>query len=344
MTTSAQENRQWVLASHPTGMPSLENWEMVTTATPEPQEGEVLIQAVYLSVDPYMRGRISAQKNYAAGVQIGEVMHGGGVGIVVKSRSPLLQEGDVVESFGFCWQDYSVQKAETLTRVDPKLGPIHAALSYLGLPGLTAYFALLETGEVKEGDEVLVSAASGAVGQIVGQIAKIKGARAIAVASSDEKLAWCKQIGYDLGINYKTTPDLDAAVKDAAPNGIDVFFDNTAGPIHDAAMKNLALFARIVICGTVSLASRFEEPDIGQRFIRNILVARAKMQGFLLFDHQDRYSEARAQLASWKRGGLLSHKEDIADGLEQTPAAFLKLLKSENFGKQLVQVSEDPFL
>ncbi|MDJ0685335.1 MAG: NADP-dependent oxidoreductase [Alphaproteobacteria bacterium] len=338
------ENRQWVLASHPTGMPDLANWRLETAPIPDPEDGEVLIRALYLSVDPYMRGRISPQKNYAAGVSVGEVMQGGGVGVVVKSRAAALQEGDFVESFGFGWRDYSVQPAPGLTKVDPTLGPLTAWLSYLGLPGLTAYFALLETGAVKAGDTVLVSAASGAVGQIVGQIAKLKGARAVAVASSDEKLTWCRSIGYDAGINYRTVPDLTEAVAEACPDGVDVFFDNTAGPIHDAAMKNLALFARIVICGTIALADRFEEPDIGERFIRAILVARAKMQGFLLFDHTDRFDAARAELAAWEKDGRLHHREDIAEGLEQTPAAFLKLLHSENFGKQLVRIAHDPTL
>lgn len=337
------ENKAWVLNTHPTGMPEAGHWTLETKPMPEPGEGEVLIKAIYLSVDPYMRGRISPKANYAAGVKLGEIMHGGGVGVVMESRDPAFKPGDVVESMQFGWQEYNVQKASGLTRVDPSLGPIHSALSYLGLPGLTAYLALIYTGEVKAGDDVVVSAASGAVGQIAGQIALIKGARPVAIASSDDKLAYCKELGYAETINYRTAPDLVAAVKQACPDGVDVFFDNTAGPIHDAVMKNLALHARIIICGTVSLAGQFDEPDMGERFLRNILVSRAKMQGFLYFDFLDKVDAARAELAQWAKEGKLKHREDIMHGIEAMPEAFLRLLRSENFGKQMVQVTDDPY-
>jgi len=338
----SNEMKRWVLAAHPTGMPTLDNWSMESAPVPEPGQGEVLTRAVYLSVDPYMRGRISARANYAAGVQIGDVMHGGGVGVVVESKDPSLQPGDIVESMRFDWQEFNVQKASDLRKVNPDLGPIHSALSYLGMPGLTAYFTLLAAGEMQEGDNVLISAASGAVGQIAGQIAVIRGARPVAVASSDEKLEWCKSLGYADGINYRTAPDLVKAVADAFPTGVDVFLDNTAGPIHDAVLQNLALHARIVICGTVSLADKFDEPDIGERFLRNIMVARATVRGFLVFDHAADAEAARLEISGWAKEGKLHHKEDIMTGIENMPAAFLRLLNSENFGKQLVHVSEDP--
>lgn len=338
----SNEMKQWVLASHPTGMPTTENWQLQTAPMPEPGAGEVMTRAVYLSVDPYMRGRISPRANYAAGVGLGDVMHGGGVGVVVESNDPALKPGDIVESFRFDWQEYNVQKGSALRKVDPEMGPIHSALSYLGLPGLTAYFTMLAAGELKAGDDAVISAASGAVGQVAGQIAVIKGARPIAVAGSDEKVAWCKELGYADGINYKTAPDLTAAVKKACPDGVDLFLDNTAGPIHDAVMRNLAEKSRTVICGTVALADTFEEPDIGERFLRNIMIARATIRGFILFDHADHFDQARAELSSWAKSGKLRHKEDMMQGIESMPAAFLRLMTGANMGKQLIQVSDDP--
>ncbi len=333
-------NRQWRLKSFPEGMPTLDDWELAESPVPEPADGEILVRSLYLSVDPYMRGRISPTKNYAQGVGIGDVMTGGGVGEVIRSNHPDFKAGDIVESFQFGWQDFPVLQADGTRKVDPDLAPIQSALSYLGLPGLTAYFALLHQARIQSGEAVLISAASGAVGQVAGQIAKLKGCRPVAIASSDEKLAWCRDLGYDAGINYRTSDDLVAAIADACPGGVDVFFDNTAGPIHDAAMQNLAVKARVIVCGTIALADKFGQPDIGPRFLRQIMVARARVEGFLLFDYQEHYDTARQELAAWYRDGKLKHREDVADGLEQTPAAFLRLLNSENFGKQLVKVDE----
>jgi len=331
-------NRTWVLAAHPDGMPGLETFRLEEHAIPTLAEGQVLGKSRWLSVDPYMRGRISAQANYAGGVKPGEAMQGGAVAEVVESRHPDWKPGDLFETIQFGWRDYAAVPGDGLTRVDPTLGPEHAWLSYLGMPGLTALIALDTIGNVQEGETVLVSAASGAVGQVVGQIAKIRGARAVAVASSTEKLDWCRDLGFDAGINYRTAPDLRAAVAAACPKGVDVFFDNTAGPIHDAVMHTLALNARIIICGTISLAGQFDQPDMGERFLRKILVARARMQGFLIFDHQDLYAAARQQLAEWAATDRLRFRTDILDGLEQMPQAFLKLLTSKNFGKQVVRI------
>lgn len=331
-------NKTWVLAEHPDGMPSLDTWRLEEHEIPAAEDGQVVGKARWLSVDPYMRGRISKAANYAGGVALGEVMHGGAVAEVVESRHPDWRPGDLFETIGFGWRDYAAVSGDGLTRVDPAMGPEHAWLSYLGMPGLTAHLALETIGKIQEGETVLVSAASGAVGQVVGQIAKIKGARAVAVASSPDKLAWCRELGYDAGIDYRATSDLGAAVKDACPDGIDVFFDNTAGPIHDAAMNNLALGARIIICGTVSLAGQFDAPDMGERFLRKILVARATMQGFLVFDHIDRYDAARRDLARWAAEDRLRFKTDILDGIERMPEAFLNILTSKNFGKQVVRI------
>jgi NADPH-dependent curcumin reductase CurA len=331
-------NKTWVLDHHPEGMPTLDTFRMETFDVPKPAQGEVLGKARWLSVDPYMRGRISAQANYAGGVAIGEAMHGAAVAEVVESNHPDWKPGDLFETIKFGWREYAAVPGDGLTRVDPSLGPEHAYLSYLGMPGLTALIALDLIGDVKPGETVLVSAASGAVGQVVGQIAKIRGARAVAVASSQEKLDWCATLGFDAGINYRTQDDLAAAIKQACPKGVDVFFDNTAGPIHDAVMNTLALNARIIICGTISLAGQFEQPDMGERFLRKILVARARMEGFLIFDHTDKFDAARQQLAQWEKAGKLTFKTDIMDGIDAMPQAFLNLLTSQNFGKQVVRV------
>ncbi|HBM13797.1 MAG TPA: NADP-dependent oxidoreductase [Rhodospirillaceae bacterium] len=335
MTT---DNKTWILDHHPDGMPTLDTFRMETNDIPRAAEGEVLGKARWLSVDPYMRGRISAQANYAGGVAVGEAMHGAAVAEVIESHHPDWKPGDLFETIKFGWREYAAVPGDGLTRVDPSLGPEHAYLSYLGMPGLTALIALDLIGDVKPGETVLVSAASGAVGQVVGQIAKIRGARAVAVASSQEKLDWCATLGFDAGINYRTQDDLAAAIKQACPKGVDVFFDNTAGPIHDAVMNNLALNARIIICGTISLAGQFEQPDMGERFLRKILVARARMEGFLIFDHTDKFDAARQQLAQWEKAGKLTFKTDIMDGIDAMPQAFLNLLTSQNFGKQVVRV------
>jgi NADPH-dependent curcumin reductase CurA len=267
-------------------------------------------------------------------------MTGGGVGEVVVSNHPDFQPGDIVENFTFGWQDHAVLGAQGTRKVDPALGPIQSALGYLGMPGLTAYFTILEVGRARPGDTVVISAASGAVGQIAGQLAKLAGGRAVGVASSDAKLAWCRELGYDAGINHRSANDLAAALADACPDGIDLYLDNTAGPIHDAVMQNLAPRARIVICGQVALADRFDQPDIGPRYLRQIMIARATVQGFLVFDHAGRFDLARKRLAAWARSGQLRHREDILDGIEQMPRAFLRLLEGRNFGKQLVRVAD----
>ncbi|HEX6980528.1 MAG TPA: zinc-binding dehydrogenase, partial [Alphaproteobacteria bacterium] len=332
-------NRKFILVRHPEGMPVESDWRLIESPVPEPGDGEMLVRTIWLSVDPYMRGRISPAKGYTKGVQPGEVMVGGGVGVVVRSRRPDFREGDIVESMSFGWQDYPVLKAQGTRKVDPKLGPIRHALGILGMPGLTAYFALLDIGKPKAGETVVVSAAAGAVGQVAGQIAKIKGCRAVGVAGSDAKLAWCRELGFDAGVNHHAA-DLRGALKEACPDGIDIYFDNTAGPIHDAAMSLINLRARVIVVGTIALARQFEQPDIGPRHLRQILVNRARVEGFLVFDYTDRYDEGLRQLAAWMSEGKLRYREDIVEGLENTPKAFLRLLTGENFGKQLVKVSD----
>ncbi len=336
-------NRQWRLVSYPEGMPTEGNWALSEGPVPEPGHGELLLRAIYLDVAPYMRGRISPGKNYAGGVNPGEVMIGGGVGDVVRSNSREFKPGDiVVTDFSFGWQDYAVLAPSAVRRVDPSLAPVPCWLDVFGLNGVTAFFALFDAGGMTSGDTVVISAAAGSVGQIAGQIAKLAGCRAIAITSSAEKLAWCHELGYDGGINYRAEPDLTAAIARACPGGVDLFMDNTSGPIHDAVFQNLATHARVVVVGTVSLAGKLGQPDIGPRFLRQILIARARIQGFLVSDYQLRYPDARARLAAWYRAGKLKTRFDIAEGLESLPKAFLRLLTSQNIGKQLVKVRAEP--
>jgi NADPH-dependent curcumin reductase CurA len=336
-------NRRWLLARYPEGMPALDNWVLDNQPVPNPGPGQILIRSHWLSVDPYMRGRMSPGTNYTKGVALGDVMQGGGVGEVVVSNHPAWKIGDIAESMSVGWQEWSVLTPDVagpagVNRIDPKLAPIESSLSWLGMPGMTAYFGLLDVGRPKPGDTVVVSAASGAVGQLVGQIAKLAGCRAVAIAGDDSKLQWCREIGFDAAINYKKSSDLVAAVKDACPAGVDVFFDNTAGPIHDAVMKNLSLGARVVICGRVALAGQFGKPDIGERFMGQFIVSRASVHGFLVFDWWHRRDEALRRLASWRREGKIKFKEDVLDGIERMPEAFLRLLNGKNFGKQIVKI------
>ena len=338
-------NKQWRLASYPEGMPTETNWALSEGTIPEPRPDELLARAIYLDVAPYMRGRISPQKNYAAGVKPGDVMLGGGIGEVVQSNVKEFKPGDlIVTDFSFGWQEYAALKVSAVRGVEAELAPLPYWLDALGLNGMTAYFALIEAGRIKPGDTVLISAAAGSVGQIAGQIAKISGCRAIGVTSSAEKIAWCKELGYDDAINYRAESDLSAAVARACPNGVDVFIDNTAGVIHESVMQNLAAHARIVLVGSISLAGKFGQPDIGPRFHRQTLIARATIQGFLVSEYQQQQAEARRRIAGWFKAGLLKSKFDIAKGIEATPKAFLRLLTSQNLGKQLVQVADPPRL
>lgn len=331
-------NRHWVLNRYPDGMPTPDCWQLKTSEIPSPGDGQMLVESCYLSVDPYMRGRISPQKNYAQSVSIGETMHGGGVGRVIESCHPDFAVGDIVESMSFGWQEYTVLDAAGTRVVDPSLGPIHSAVSYLGMPGLTAYFGLLRIANLQPGDNVVVSAASGAVGQIVGQIAKLMGARAVGVAGRDDKLAWCRELGFDETINYRTERDLTAAIADACPNGVDVYFDNTGGPILEAALRVMNNFGRISCCGAVSQYDT-DNPQGAKGVPGTIVVKRLRMQGFVVMDFADQDAEAEADLTAWAADGRLKVQEDIVDGLENAPEALIDLLAGGNRGKRMVRLA-----
>lgn len=334
-------NRQWVLDSHPDGPATPRNWRMVQADMPEPGPGQILVRTLWLSLDPYMRGRISPAANYAAGVKPGEVMQGGGVGEVVASNHPDWRPGDLVESMHVNWQEHAVLTPDlpgagrtNRVRAD---APPQAALSWLGMPGLTAYVGMTEIARPRPGDTVVVSAASGAVGQIVVQIARLMGARVVAIAGSAEKLAHCRQLGAAATINHRTD-DLDAALDAACPDGVDVFFDNTGGPIHDAVMARLAVRARVVICGRIAVADKAPSEDIGLRASARLIVTRATVQGLVVFDWWHRRDEAMDRLARWHAAGHLRFREDILDGFDKLPEAFCRMMSGANMGKQLVRL------
>lgn len=339
------KNRQWRLARYPEGMPRESDWTLHASEMPAPGPGELLVKAIYLDVAPYMRGRISRRQNYASGIGPGDVMIGGAIGEVVDSRSANFRPGDiVVTDFAFGWQEYAVLSPAVVRGVDPSLAPLPYWLDAFGLNGITAYFALFAAGELKAGDLVAVSAAAGSVGQICGQLVKLAGCRGLAFTSSQDKVESCRLHGYEGVINYRGAADLGDAVREACPEGVDVFIDNTAGIIHDAVMANLAPHARVVVVGTASLADRFDQPDVGLRHLRQILVKRATVRGFLFSDYQARHEEARAKLINWYRMGRLQSRFDVVDGIEHVPGAFLRLLTSQNIGKQLVRAgaADDP--
>ncbi|MBV8093258.1 MAG: NADP-dependent oxidoreductase [Acetobacteraceae bacterium] len=330
-------NRQVLLKSRPEAIPQAEHFEILETPVPEPGPGEVLVRNHYLSVDPAQRGWVSAVVNYSRTVGLGEVMRAFAVGEVIASRSPDFAVGDHVMGL-FGWQEYAAVEPCSITRKVRETDlPLSASLGVLGLTGVTAYFALRELGEPKAGDTVVVSTAAGAVGSAAGQIAKVMGCHTVGITGGPAKAALCRQrFGYDAAIDYKVG-DLDAAIAKAAPRGVDVYFDNTAGPISDTVMRHLAVHARIVICGTISQPTWDPWPT-GPRVERHLLVKRARMQGFVLFDYQHRYEEAVAALAGWLRAGKLHYEEEVLEGIEQAPGAIARLYRGENKGKLLIRL------
>jgi NADPH-dependent curcumin reductase CurA len=330
-------SRQVRLKSRPSGIPQAEHFEIVVAPLPELRDGQFLVRNDFLSVDPAMRGWVSAVANYSMPVGIGEVMRSFAAGEVIASRHPGYAVGEKVMGM-LGWQEYAVSDGTQVTRKVRETDlPLSTSLGILGLNGVTAYFALLDVGQPRAGDTVVVSTAAGAVGATVGQIAKLAGCRTVGIAGGATKTALCRDaFGYDDAIDYKGA-DLDAALGAACPRGIDVYFDNTAGAISDAVLRHLAIGARVVICGTASVAS-WDPPPAAPRVERHLLVKRARMQGFIVFDYQHRYEEAVGRLADWVRAGKLSYREDILDGLEQAPGAIAGLYRGENLGKRLIRL------
>jgi NADPH:quinone reductase len=318
-------------------MPKSSDFRLVESPIPNAGAGEALVKTLYLSVDPYMRGRMTGRTTYVKGVQPGEVLTGGVVGEVVESNDPRIAKGDIVEGM-LGWQDYAVASAKALRKIDPANGPITTALYVLGMPGLTAYFGLLDICKPQPGETVVVSCAAGAVGSLVGQIAKIKRCRAIGIAGSDEKIEFItNELGLDGGFNYHTTKDYGAALKDLCPNGIDIYFDNVGGRITDEVMKQINTRARIGVCGQISQYNE-DKPEMGPRWLGQLIVKQAKIEGFLVTQFADRYEEALKQLAAWLRDGKIKYREAVVDGLENAPQAFIGMMQGKNIGKQLVKV------
>ena len=311
---------------------------MVTSSIPEPADGEVLIRTRFLSVDPYMRGRMNDRKSYVPPFQLNEVLNGGGIGEIVESKSKKFEQGDlVVGTFG--WQDYSVACEKGLRTIDPTITPVSTALGVLGMTGLTAYFGLMEIGKPQLDETIVVSGAAGAVGTIVGQIAKIHGCRVVGIAGSDRKTSYVtNELGFDAAINYRTAPDLMKALERACPNGVDVYFDNVGGDISDAVLSLLNNNARIPVCGQISLYNEKHIP-MGPRIQPQLLVHTALMKGFLVHNYADRFEEGIRQLAEWLKMKRLTNVEHVVEGLENTPSAFIGLFAGENLGKLLVKVS-----
>jgi NADPH-dependent curcumin reductase CurA len=332
-------NRQVLLKARPSGIPQAEHFEIVEAPISEPGDGQVLVRNVFLSVEPAMRGWVSSVANYSTPVPIGGVMRSLAAGRVVASRHPDFREGEfVVGMFG--WQDHATVDASAIQRkIDEPDLPISTALGVLGLNGLTAYFGLLDIGQPVAGETVVVSTAAGSVGSCVGQIARIKGCRAVGIAGGATKVALCRdEFGFDDAIDYKEG-DLDASLQSACPKGIDVYFDNTAGPISDTVLRYLNVGARVVICGTASVPSWDPMPQ-GPRVERHLLVKRARMQGFVIFDYAGRFDEALAPLTEWVRTGRIRYREDILEGIEQAPGAIAGLYRGENLGKRLIRIAQ----
>jgi NADPH-dependent curcumin reductase len=343
-------NQRFLLADRPEGRAVRESdFKFDTAPVPEPGDGQLVLKTLFLSLDPYMRGRMSAARSYAPPAELGSVMTGEVVAEIVASRAPGFAPGDIVLAYAG-WQSHAVLPAKACEKIDrAKLGslPLSYLLGVLGMPGATAYFALDTIGKPKSGETVLISAAAGAVGQAAGQIAKLKGCKVIATAGAADKLDYVtRELGFDIGINYKEkdAAALAAELAQHAPNGIDVFFDNVGGVLHDAVMTNLALNARTIICGAISAYDRLGQAqmggaDMGPRWNRQLLVKRALVQGFLVSDHRARWGEFRAQMTEWLTSGKIKYREDIVDGIEATPHAFIGLLSGANRGKLLVRVA-----
>ncbi|MEL6671781.1 MAG: NADP-dependent oxidoreductase [Bacteroidota bacterium] len=332
------QNRQILLASRPVGLPTRENWDFTAEETRDLAEGEVLVRTHYISLDPAMRGWMNDSRSYIRPVKIGEVMRAGTVGEVVASEDPAFKAGDFVSGNGGV-QEYFVSKAKHLIKVDPRLAPLPTYLGTLGMPGMTAYFGLLDVGKPVEGDTVLVSGAAGAVGSVVGQIAKIKGCRVVGIAGGPEKCKYLVEtLGFDEAIDYKNSEEsVRKAIRRTCPDGVNVYFDNVGGDILDAALANLAMHARIVICGAISQYNN-TVPVKGPTNYLSLLVFRATMQGMVVFDYQERYGMAAMEMAGWIAQGKLNHTTHIEEGLENFPETLLRLFDGNKRGKLVLKV------
>ncbi len=332
-------NRQITLAARPVGFPKVSDFELVYSPLRSPAAGEVLVRSSFLSLDPYMRRRMNEAGADARPVALGEVMVGGAVAHVLESDDSRFEAGDAVTGM-LGWQEYAAAPGDELTRIENGRASISVALGVLGMPGLTAYFGLLNICAPQPGETVVVSGSAGAVGMIVGQIAKLEGCRVVGLAGSDAKIAWLlDELGFDAAINYRTAEDLRGALEESCPEGIDVYFDNAGGATTDAIVPQINVGARIALCGQTSQYN-LVEPELGPRWLGQLIVKEARMQGFLVSSYSARFPEALGQLARWLEQGKLKYREDIVRGIEAAPQAFIGMLQGRNQGKQLVQLTE----
>ena len=337
MSLASLTNHQIRLAARPVGMPKESDFALVETLLPGLEEGQVLARAKFLTVDPYMRGRISGMKSYAKPVEIGETMVGGAVAEVVESKNPKFKAGDIVDVYSG-WQEYVISDGANMRKVDTALAPASAYLGVLGMPGMTSYFGLIDVCNPKPGETVVVSGAAGAVGALVGQIAKILGCHVVGIAGDDDKVKYLTgELGFDGAFNYKTTENYAAKLKELCPKGIDVYFDNVGGAITDAIFTNLNVGARISICGQISQYNN-TKVELGPRLFGALIVYRAKVQGFLVSDYAPRFGEGIKAMSGWIKAGKLKYREQFMDGFENTPKAFIALLNGANTGKMLVRL------
>lgn len=344
MATPPDTNRRILLASRPVGAPTMDNFRFEDAIIPEPSEGEVLLKILYLSLDPYMRGRMSAAKSYAAPVAVGDVLEGGTVGRVVQSHHPDFSEGDIVLSHSG-WQSYAVAAGSGLRKLDPSLAPITTALGVLGMPGFTAYSGLLTIGQPKPGETVVVAAASGAVGSVVGQLARIKGARAVGIVGGPDKAAFVRdELGFDAVVDHRA-PDFAEQLAAASPKGVDVYFENVGGQVWDAVFPLLNDFARIPVCGLIAQYNHAEDtfpgPDRLPHLMRAVLSKSLLLRGFIQREFVDQFPAFHRDVAGWIASGSLRYREDIVEGIDRAPQAFIGLLEGRNFGKLIVRIADE---
>lgn len=334
-------NRQIVLAARPAGWPRESDFKLEEGPIPEPGAGQFLVRNIYMSVDPYMRGRMNDRRSYAPPFQVGQPLDGRAVGQVVKSNNPRFPVGECVSSM-HGWREYFVSDGEGVNRIDPGLAPLSVYLGVLGIPGFTGWYGLRAIGKPKPGETLVVSGAAGATGSLVAQMGKILGCRVVGTAGSDAKCAHLtKELGLDAAIDYKAASDLYEALREACPQGIDIYFENVGGPILDAVLRLLNPFSRIPLCGMISQYN-LETPEPGPRYLMSMIGNRTLMQGFIISDHLDRYPEFVREVGGWLKAGRLRYEETIVEGLENAPKAFLGLFRGENVGKMLVKVGPDP--
>lgn len=329
--------KQIVLAGRPEGMPVLENFKTKDFDLAEITDNEVLLEAMYFSVDPYMRGRMNDAKSYVSPFELGKPISGGAIARVVKSNAASFKENDIVTG-NLPWQQQCIAKENSIIKIDTSIAPASYYLGILGMPGLTAYFGLMHIGKPKPGETVVVSGAAGAVGLVVGQIAKLHGCRVIGIAGSEQKLALLKEaFGFDEVINYKTCTDLKKAIAEACPKAVDIYYDNVGGETSDAVISNINFNARIVLCGQIALYNSTEVP-MGPRLQPMLLTRSVLMQGFIIGNYQSHFSEGSKHLTTWLQEGKLKYKETIVKGFDKLPAALLGLFEGDNIGKMIVEL------